>query len=99
MCSTPQVTKKMLDMFKRPDDPPEFYQVYLLPAGALLGGYALGKYAGFEQLDQASIAQQAKWRIIRRGARQPATGTAEGHRERSWGNLLPMVDDATAPGA
>ena len=26
------VTKKMLDMFRRPDDPPEFNQYYLLPA-------------------------------------------------------------------
>ena len=26
------VTKKMLDMFRRPDDPPEFNQYYLMPA-------------------------------------------------------------------
>ncbi|CAM9474252.1 unnamed protein product [Pylaiella littoralis] len=45
------VTKKMLDMFKRPDDPPEFYQMYLLPAGALMGGYAVTKAAGYEQMD------------------------------------------------
>ncbi|CAM9477665.1 unnamed protein product, partial [Hapterophycus canaliculatus] len=45
------VTKKMLDMFKRPDDPPEYYQMYLLPAGALMGGYAVTKAAGYEQMD------------------------------------------------
>ncbi|CAM9203235.1 unnamed protein product [Ectocarpus sp. 6 AP-2014] len=45
------VTKKMLDMFKRPDDPPEYYQMYLLPAGALLGGYAVTKAAGYPQMD------------------------------------------------
>eukprot|EP00904_Undaria_pinnatifida_P001419 jgi/Undpi1/11278/HiC_scaffold_30.g13576.m1 len=45
------VTKKMLDMFKRPDDPPEFYQMYLLPAGALMGGYAVAKMAGYGQTD------------------------------------------------
>ena len=26
------VTQKMLDMFKRPDDPPEFYEYYGLPS-------------------------------------------------------------------
>lgn len=41
----------MLDMFKRPDDPPEYYQMYLMPAGALVGGYALAKAAGYEQTD------------------------------------------------
>ncbi|CAN0456536.1 unnamed protein product, partial [Ectocarpus sp. 12 AP-2014] len=45
------VTKKMLDMFKRPDDPPEYYQMYLLPAGTLLGGYAVTKAAGYPQMD------------------------------------------------
>ncbi|CAN0035672.1 unnamed protein product [Ectocarpus fasciculatus] len=45
------VTKKMLDMFKRPDDPPEYYQMYLLPAGTLLGGYAVTKAAGYQQMD------------------------------------------------
>jgi NAD(P) transhydrogenase len=28
------VTKKMLDMFRRPDDPPEFNEYYLLPGAA-----------------------------------------------------------------
>lgn len=32
------VTKKMLDMFRRPTDPPEFYQYYLLPAVVAIGG-------------------------------------------------------------
>ncbi|XP_067888846.1 NAD(P) transhydrogenase, mitochondrial-like [Heterodontus francisci] len=35
------VTKKMLDMFKRPTDPPEYNYLYLLPGGAFVGGYAL----------------------------------------------------------
>ena len=29
------VSKKMLDMFQRPDDPPEYYQYYGVPAAAL----------------------------------------------------------------
>ncbi len=34
------VTKKMLDLFKRPDDPPEYYGMYFVPMGALIGGLA-----------------------------------------------------------
>lgn len=32
------VTKKMLDMFRRPDDPPEFNHYYLLPGAAAVAG-------------------------------------------------------------
>lgn len=53
-----QVTKKMLDMFKRPDDPPEYYEKYLLPAGSLLAGYAGAKYVGYGQVDHVS---HKKW--------------------------------------
>ena len=35
------VTKKMLDMFRRPDDPPEFNHYYLAPAAAAVGGSSL----------------------------------------------------------
>jgi len=35
------VTKKMLDMFKRPDDPEEHYELYALPLATMVGGYAL----------------------------------------------------------
>ena len=43
------VTKKMLDMFKRPDDPPEFYEYYGIPAAALVAGYSTTALMGFEQ--------------------------------------------------
>jgi len=42
------VTKKMLDMFKRPDDPPEFYEYYGVPAVALVAGYSATSMAGYE---------------------------------------------------
>jgi len=35
------VTNKMLGLFKRKDDAPEYYGFYALPAAVLLGGYAL----------------------------------------------------------
>mmetsp|Transcript_14687 Transcript_14687/g.19338 ORF Transcript_14687/g.19338 Transcript_14687/m.19338 type:complete len:1075 (+) Transcript_14687:107-3331(+) len=51
------VTKKMLDMFKRPTDPPEYYHYYAVPAGAFVGGYALSKGMGFSEVDAvASVA-------------------------------------------
>ncbi|THD28886.1 Nicotinamide nucleotide transhydrogenase [Fasciola hepatica] len=36
------VTQRMLDMFKRPTDPPEYNYLYGVPAAALLGTYGYG---------------------------------------------------------
>lgn len=36
----------MLDMFKRPTDPPEYNSLYALSAAALLATYAAGHFAG-----------------------------------------------------
>lgn len=48
------VTKRMLDMFRRPDDPPEYNYLYTIPAGTFLGGYFLantmGKYPHIHQM-------------------------------------------------
>ncbi|KAG7262473.1 hypothetical protein CRUP_036189 [Coryphaenoides rupestris] len=41
------VTKKMLDMFKRPTDPPEYNYLYLLPTGVFVGGYGAAMQAGY----------------------------------------------------
>ncbi|KAF1377448.1 hypothetical protein PFLUV_G00200920 [Perca fluviatilis] len=41
------VTKKMLDMFKRPTDPPEHNYLYLLPGGVFVGGYAAALQSGY----------------------------------------------------
>ncbi|XP_042250537.1 NAD(P) transhydrogenase, mitochondrial [Thunnus maccoyii] len=41
------VTQKMLDMFKRPTDPPEYNYLYLLPSGVFVGGYAAALQAGY----------------------------------------------------
>uniref|UniRef100_A0A452TLP0 NAD(P) transhydrogenase, mitochondrial n=1 Tax=Ursus maritimus TaxID=29073 RepID=A0A452TLP0_URSMA len=41
------VTQRMLDMFKRPTDPPEYNYVYLLPAGTFVGGYLAALYSGY----------------------------------------------------
>uniref|UniRef100_A0A672JGH1 NAD(P) transhydrogenase, mitochondrial n=1 Tax=Salarias fasciatus TaxID=181472 RepID=A0A672JGH1_SALFA len=41
------VTQKMLDMFKRPTDPPEHNYLYLLPGGVFVGGYAAALQSGY----------------------------------------------------
>ena len=43
------VTNKMLGLFKRPTDDPEYYGMYALPAMVLLGGYATLLAAGAVQ--------------------------------------------------
>ncbi|PAA90481.1 hypothetical protein BOX15_Mlig031306g1, partial [Macrostomum lignano] len=40
------VTQRMLDMFKRPTDPPEFNYLYLVPGATLVGGYGALLYQG-----------------------------------------------------
>ena len=44
------VTTKMLDMFKRPTDPPEYYHLYGIPSAATLGLYGIGSsfYPGLD---------------------------------------------------
>lgn len=46
-----KVTARMLDMFRRPHDPPEYNNVYFLPAVCLVGLYFLGSWAGYLGLD------------------------------------------------
>ncbi|XP_069483339.1 NAD(P) transhydrogenase, mitochondrial [Ambystoma mexicanum] len=41
------VTQRMLDMFKRPTDPKEYNYLYLLPAGAFVGGYGAALSSGY----------------------------------------------------
>jgi H+-translocating NAD(P) transhydrogenase len=40
----------MLDMFRRPDDPPEHNELFFVPAATLLGLYALGTYVRAPQI-------------------------------------------------
>ena len=48
------VSGKMLDLFKRPDDPEDYFQLYALPAGLLLAGLAGSAYAGLGDLGTVS---------------------------------------------
>jgi NAD(P) transhydrogenase len=40
------VTTKMLDMFKRPTDPPEYYHLYGIPAATTMALYGAGALSG-----------------------------------------------------
>ena len=53
------VTKKMLDMFKRPDDPPEYYEYYAAPAAAFIGGYSLAAFSGSPQMSSVAATVSA----------------------------------------
>ena len=49
------VTTKMLDMFKRPTDPPEYYHLYGIPAAGALGMYGLAAASGkFPEVNAAA---------------------------------------------
>lgn len=45
----------MLDMFKRPTDPPEYNYLYALPGAAFVGGYGASAAAGYS-VEQVKIA-------------------------------------------
>lgn len=46
------VTKRMLDMFKRPGDPSEHSYLFGIPAAAFLGGYGYAALAGMPEIHQ-----------------------------------------------
>lgn len=46
------VTQRMLDMFKRPDDPPEYNYLYAIPALSFLGGFLGAHMYGFSNIQQ-----------------------------------------------
>ncbi|KAG1713981.1 NAD(P) transhydrogenase, mitochondrial [Nymphon striatum] len=46
------VTQRMLDMFKRPTDPPEYNYLYGIPAALFVGGYAALANAGYPEVHQ-----------------------------------------------
>uniref|UniRef100_A0A7N8WYC6 NAD(P) transhydrogenase, mitochondrial n=1 Tax=Mastacembelus armatus TaxID=205130 RepID=A0A7N8WYC6_9TELE len=41
------ITQRMLDMFKRPTDPPEYNYLYALPGAVFVGGYGASVAAGY----------------------------------------------------
>lgn len=101
------VTTKMLDMFKRPDDAPEFYHYYGIPAAATLGLYGIGTMSGkFPGLDSAcatlsgllcigGIAGLASQTTARLGAVSGQAGVALGVAS-TLGHLNPTLGSAAS---
>ena len=101
------MTTKMLDMFKRPDDPPEYYHYYGYPAAATFGLYGIGTMSGkFPELDAAAatlsgllciggIGGLASQSTARLGAVSGQAGVALGVAS-TFGHLSPSVGSATA---
>lgn len=50
------VTKRMLDMFRRPDDPPEYNYLYLLPGAIGIGSYLGAELTGYSMQEIAYLA-------------------------------------------
>lgn len=46
------VTQRMLDMFKRPTDPPEHNYLYGIPGAVFLGGYGIAALQGMPEIHQ-----------------------------------------------
>ena len=46
------VTQRMLDMFRRPDDPPEYNYLYAIPAAAFATAYMGAHHYGFPDIQQ-----------------------------------------------
>ena len=46
------VTARMLDMFKRPTDPPEYYYLYGIPASTFLATYGYAVSQGYPEIHQ-----------------------------------------------
>ena len=92
----------MLDMFKRPDDPPEYYHLYGIPGAAALGLYGVGSLSGkFPEIDSAAgtlagllciggIAGLASQKTARLGAVSGQSGVALGVAS-TLGHLSPGI--------
>ncbi|XP_017481873.1 PREDICTED: NAD(P) transhydrogenase, mitochondrial-like [Rhagoletis zephyria] len=46
------VTQRMLDMFKRPTDPPEYNYLYLIPSAVFTGAYLMAMMNGLSHVNQ-----------------------------------------------
>lgn len=78
------VTKRMLDMFKRPDDPPEYSYLYGIPATAFLGGYAWAASTGLSEIHQAAYLAASLCCV-------GALAGLSSQKTSRWGNNIGMI--------
>ncbi|CAG0906128.1 unnamed protein product [Cyprideis torosa] len=78
------VTQRMLDMFKRPTDPPEYNYLYALPASAFVGGYVWAAMNEFPEIHQMSYLASSLCCV-------GALGGLSSQRTSRLGNALGMI--------
>jgi len=82
------VTKRMLDMFRRPTDPPEFSHLFAIPGAAFLAGYLGAWLSGVPDIHQTAYLAASICCILSLG------GLAQ-HSTARVGNVLGMVGVTT----
>eukprot|EP01114_Cavostelium_apophysatum_P018323 TRINITY_DN564_c0_g1_i1.p1 TRINITY_DN564_c0_g1~~TRINITY_DN564_c0_g1_i1.p1 ORF type:complete len:1114 (-),score=361.87 TRINITY_DN564_c0_g1_i1:76-3417(-) len=58
------VTKRMLDMFRRPGDPADYNYLYSIPAGAFIGGYIAAVASGMDNMTQMAYLTSSVFCIL-----------------------------------
>lgn len=59
------VTQRMLDMFKRPTDPPEYNYLYLIPSAVFTGAYLMAMMNGLSHVNQMAYLGRQTDRLYR----------------------------------
>lgn len=80
------VTQRMLDMFKRPTDPPEYNSLYGIPAAVFLGGYAYAAMQNLPEIHQMAYLAASLCCV-------GALGGLSSQKTARLGNALGMVSD------
>lgn len=103
------ITKRMLDMFRRPGDPPEYTYMYAIPGAAVLGGYAAAKMAGYPDIDQMAYLASSLCCVGALGGLSTQTSSRQGNAlgiigigtgmTATIGALAPSTDVLTQMGA
>ncbi|XP_045472681.1 NAD(P) transhydrogenase, mitochondrial-like [Harmonia axyridis] len=78
------VTKRMLDMFKRPGDPKEYNYLYGIPAAAFLGGYGYAALSGLPEIHQAAYLAASLCCV-------GALAGLSSQKTARWGNNIGMI--------
>lgn len=103
------ITKRMLDMFRRPGDPPEYTNLYVIPGAAVLGGYAAAKMGGYTDIDQMAYLASSLCCVGALGGLSTQTSSRQGNAlgiigigtgmTATIGALAPSTDVLTQMGA
>jgi H+-translocating NAD(P) transhydrogenase len=82
------VSTKMIELFRRPTDPKDNFDVYIPPITALIGGVIAASYAGFAEVPNVAGAGAAVACIC-------SIANLSSQKTARWGNFIGMVGVAT----